>query len=230
MPPAGFLLFCAQGPRSLPELVSRFVAALSCEKLGPSPAHLRRHLSPKEKVLCSHSTFLGREGSRRRRALIPECRRPEKGDLWRAVPGKQNTRPGAVTHWRTRAASGRPPKSHSARLRARSAVTEQRSKPALTWIPRHVTSRPLTMQVNVQRLSPVLVEFDVEIAVDRVKSEVEKAYISVAKTARVSGFRQGGRRARCSRTCTGLASPLTSRNGWSMRAIRKRSASRSCSR
>jgi len=31
------------------------------------------------------------------------------------------------------------------------------------------------MQVNVQRLSPVLVEFDVEIAVDRVKSEVEKA-------------------------------------------------------
>jgi len=47
------------------------------------------------------------------------------------------------------------------------------------------------MQVNVQRLSPVLVEFDVEIAVDRVKSEVEKAYISVAKTARVSGFRPG---------------------------------------
>jgi trigger factor len=47
------------------------------------------------------------------------------------------------------------------------------------------------MQVNVQRLSPVLVEFDVEIAVDRVKSEIEKAYISVAKTARVSGFRPG---------------------------------------
>ena len=47
------------------------------------------------------------------------------------------------------------------------------------------------MQVNVQRLSPVLVEFDVEIAADRVKSEVEKAYTSVAKTARVSGFRPG---------------------------------------
>src|SRR5450432_1166375 len=47
------------------------------------------------------------------------------------------------------------------------------------------------MQVNVQRLSPVLVEFDVVVAVDRVKSEVEKAYISVAKTARVSGFRPG---------------------------------------
>jgi trigger factor len=47
------------------------------------------------------------------------------------------------------------------------------------------------MQVNVQRLSPVLVEFDVEVAVDRVKSEVDKAYTSVAKTARVSGFRPG---------------------------------------
>jgi trigger factor len=47
------------------------------------------------------------------------------------------------------------------------------------------------MQVNVQRLSPVLVEFDVEITADRVKSEVEKAYLSVAKTARVSGFRPG---------------------------------------
>jgi trigger factor len=47
------------------------------------------------------------------------------------------------------------------------------------------------MQVNVQRLSPVLVEFDVEVAADRVKSEVEKAYTSVAKTARVSGFRPG---------------------------------------
>src|SRR5450432_3372517 len=47
------------------------------------------------------------------------------------------------------------------------------------------------MQVNVQRLSPVLVEFDVEIAVDRVKSEVEKAYLSVAKTAKVRGFRPG---------------------------------------
>jgi trigger factor len=47
------------------------------------------------------------------------------------------------------------------------------------------------MQVNVQRLSPVLVEFDVEVTADRVKSEVEKAYLSVAKTARVSGFRPG---------------------------------------
>lgn len=47
------------------------------------------------------------------------------------------------------------------------------------------------MQVTVQKLSPVLVEFDVEVAADRVKSEVEKAYTAVARTARVSGFRPG---------------------------------------
>jgi trigger factor len=47
------------------------------------------------------------------------------------------------------------------------------------------------MQVNVQRLSPVLVEFDVQVAADRVKSEVEKAYLSVAKSAKVRGFRPG---------------------------------------
>jgi len=47
------------------------------------------------------------------------------------------------------------------------------------------------MQVNVQKLSPVLVQFDVEIGADRVKSEVEKAYSAVAKNARVRGFRPG---------------------------------------
>jgi trigger factor len=47
------------------------------------------------------------------------------------------------------------------------------------------------MQVNVQRLSPVLVEFDVEVGVARVKTEFEKAYSQVARTARVSGFRPG---------------------------------------
>lgn len=47
------------------------------------------------------------------------------------------------------------------------------------------------MQVQVQKLSPVLVEFDVEIGVERVKSELEKAYSSVAKTAKVKGFRPG---------------------------------------
>jgi trigger factor len=47
------------------------------------------------------------------------------------------------------------------------------------------------MQVNVQRLSPVLVEFDVQVGADRVKSEVEKAYLQIAKNAKVRGFRPG---------------------------------------
>jgi trigger factor len=47
------------------------------------------------------------------------------------------------------------------------------------------------MQVTVQRLSPVLVEFDVQVAADRVRNEVDKAYNQVARTARVPGFRPG---------------------------------------
>ncbi len=47
------------------------------------------------------------------------------------------------------------------------------------------------MQVNVQRLSPVLVEFDVEVGVAQVTSELEKAYSQVARTAKVRGFRPG---------------------------------------
>src|SRR5262245_36271537 len=47
------------------------------------------------------------------------------------------------------------------------------------------------MQVQIQKLSPVLVEFDVEVAVERVKHELDKAYTNVAKTARVRGFRPG---------------------------------------
>jgi trigger factor len=47
------------------------------------------------------------------------------------------------------------------------------------------------MQVNVQQLSPVLVEFQVEIPADRVKDEVDKAYQALQKTARVRGFRPG---------------------------------------
>jgi trigger factor len=47
------------------------------------------------------------------------------------------------------------------------------------------------MQVNVQRLSPVLVEFDVQIGVAKVTTELEKAYSQVARTARVRGFRPG---------------------------------------
>ena len=47
------------------------------------------------------------------------------------------------------------------------------------------------MQVNVEKLSPVLVEFQVEIPVERVRSEVEKAYAAIQRTARVKGFRPG---------------------------------------
>lgn len=47
------------------------------------------------------------------------------------------------------------------------------------------------MQVTVQRLSPVLIQFDVQVAADRVKTEVDKEYNSVAKNARVRGFRPG---------------------------------------
>jgi trigger factor len=47
------------------------------------------------------------------------------------------------------------------------------------------------MQVNVQQLSPVLVEFQVEVPADRVKTEVDRAYQTLQKTARVKGFRPG---------------------------------------
>jgi len=47
------------------------------------------------------------------------------------------------------------------------------------------------MQVNVQQLSPVLVEFQVEVPAERVKTEVDRAYQALQKTARVKGFRPG---------------------------------------
>jgi trigger factor len=47
------------------------------------------------------------------------------------------------------------------------------------------------MQVTVQQLSPVLVEFQVEVPANRVKTEVDKAYHELQKTARIRGFRQG---------------------------------------
>lgn len=47
------------------------------------------------------------------------------------------------------------------------------------------------MQVTLQRLSPVLVEFDVQVAADRVKTELDKAYSQVARSAKVPGFRPG---------------------------------------
>src|SRR5258706_12763634 len=50
---------------------------------------------------------------------------------------------------------------------------------------------PEPMQVNVQQLSPVLVEFQVEVPAEQVKTEVNKAYQTLQKTARVKGFRPG---------------------------------------
>lgn len=47
------------------------------------------------------------------------------------------------------------------------------------------------MQVIVEKLSPVLVELQVQVPVERVRSEVDKAYASLARTARVKGFRPG---------------------------------------
>jgi trigger factor len=47
------------------------------------------------------------------------------------------------------------------------------------------------MQITVQKLSPVVVQFNVEIDKARVEAEVEKAYSSVAKSAKVRGFRPG---------------------------------------
>ncbi len=47
------------------------------------------------------------------------------------------------------------------------------------------------MQVSIEKLSPVVVEFSVEIPADRVKSEVDKAFAAVGRTARVRGYRPG---------------------------------------
>jgi trigger factor len=47
------------------------------------------------------------------------------------------------------------------------------------------------MQVTVQKLSPVLVELDVRVDADRVRSELSKAYATLSKSARVKGFRPG---------------------------------------
>jgi trigger factor len=47
------------------------------------------------------------------------------------------------------------------------------------------------MQVSVEKLSPVVVEFSVEIPASKVKSEVDKAIAAVSRTARVRGYRPG---------------------------------------
>ncbi len=47
------------------------------------------------------------------------------------------------------------------------------------------------MQVSVEKLSPVVVEFSVEVPADRVKTEVEKAYSQLQRTAHIKGYRPG---------------------------------------
>jgi len=47
------------------------------------------------------------------------------------------------------------------------------------------------MQVTVQKLSPVLVELDVRVDAEQVRSELNKAYATLARSARVKGFRPG---------------------------------------
>ncbi len=47
------------------------------------------------------------------------------------------------------------------------------------------------MQVTVEKLSPVLLELKVEVPADRVRTEVDKAYSALSKTAHIKGFRPG---------------------------------------
>lgn len=47
------------------------------------------------------------------------------------------------------------------------------------------------MEVHVEKLSPVLVEFQIEVPADHVTREVDKAFAELKKTARVRGFRRG---------------------------------------
>lgn len=47
------------------------------------------------------------------------------------------------------------------------------------------------MQVNVEKLSPVLLEVEIQIPADRVRTEVDKAYVVLQRTARVKGYRPG---------------------------------------
>jgi trigger factor len=47
------------------------------------------------------------------------------------------------------------------------------------------------MQVNVEKLSPVLLEVEIQIPADRVRTEVDKAYVALQRTVRVKGYRPG---------------------------------------
>lgn len=47
------------------------------------------------------------------------------------------------------------------------------------------------MQVTVEKLSPVLLQVEIQIPADQVRNEVDKAYVALQRTARVKGFRPG---------------------------------------
>src|SRR5579862_768134 len=47
------------------------------------------------------------------------------------------------------------------------------------------------MQVQVARISPVVVELAVEVPADAVTAQVERAYVTLQKNARIRGFRPG---------------------------------------
>lgn len=47
------------------------------------------------------------------------------------------------------------------------------------------------MQVNVQRISPVVMELQVEVPADLVKQQIDKAYVNLGKKAHIKGFRPG---------------------------------------
>jgi trigger factor len=47
------------------------------------------------------------------------------------------------------------------------------------------------MQVNVQRISPVVMELQIEVPADLVKQQIDKAYVSLGKKAHIKGFRPG---------------------------------------
>jgi trigger factor len=54
-----------------------------------------------------------------------------------------------------------------------------------------MADRASDMQVTVQKLSPVLMEFDVEVDASRVTEELEKSFSTVARNAKIKGFRPG---------------------------------------
>lgn len=47
------------------------------------------------------------------------------------------------------------------------------------------------MQVTVSRISPIMMELQIEVSPDKVKVEVEKAYVTLSRRAHVKGFRPG---------------------------------------